>query len=155
VRELTNALSHATSWVIPSSLRAQYTPGLHARPLTIMSGACWGSPGGALTTTSTTNWTSFFSLSAARVCLLHLERHAFPDALLHPETHAFSDACVNLIGASSSCFASPPTVGTLMAFKGACVGAFVDSVRLLSNNDDVESVAGKDSGGGSFALLKH
>ncbi len=97
------------SRVLPSSLRDRYTPGLHAPPLTIMSGAYWGSPGGARTATSTTNWTSFFGLSEARVCMLCLEMHAFPDTLLHLETHAFQNACVNLISAHPSRFASPPT----------------------------------------------
>jgi hypothetical protein len=43
----------------------------------------------------TANRTFFFGLSVARVCMLHLEMHAFPDASLCPEMHAFPDACID------------------------------------------------------------
>jgi hypothetical protein len=47
--------------------------------------------------------------------MLHLETHAFPDALLCPEMHAFPDARVNLISIRPSRFASPPTATTAAA----------------------------------------
>jgi hypothetical protein len=66
---------------------------------------------------STTDWTSFIGPSAARVCMLCLEMHAFPDASLRLETYALPDACANLIGARPSCFASPPTYTELTTMK--------------------------------------
>jgi hypothetical protein len=46
-------------------------------------------------TMSTTDRTLFFGLSAAKVCMLRLEMHAFPGALLRLEMHEFPDKCVN------------------------------------------------------------
>jgi hypothetical protein len=50
--------------------------------------------------------------------MLHLETHAFPDALLHPEMHVFPDACINLIGAHPIRFTTPPTVSCLPCDDG-------------------------------------
>ena len=40
-------------------------------------------------------------------------------------------------------------VGASVVFKGACVGAFMDGAGPLGNNNNVKSVVGEGSGGGS------
>ncbi len=40
-------------------------------------------------------------------------------------------------------------VGVLVAFKGACIGAFAEGAGLLGNNDNIGSAAGGGGGGGS------
>jgi hypothetical protein len=42
-------------------------------------------------------------------------------------------------------------VSTLVAFKGACIGAFADGAGPLGNDDNVESAVGKGGSGGSSA----
>ncbi len=40
---------------------------------------------------------------------------------------------------------------TLVAFEGACVGAFADSAKPHINKDNIQSAAGKEGGGVSSA----